>query len=262
MRIAIPLALFTAAAFSTQSLPVRAFPNASVNLVRIDREGIKPLPDVQLLLSQGQPAPAPQAGGTAAAGTEPEALPDDLTWLLSPGDELEISFGSALPASASGELVLRVAPAPTSGLSGSGDPGEVVERIPFPSPQVFLSEDGLFMAIQPETLRKPGEITTVIFEVGVVPDPDTPVRFALAQPAIAMERKQAPCPYVPLPGSQAAAQAAGQAAAASGAAAAGTAGWVVPAILGIAAIAAGAAIISSSGGGGNNKRGGRNVSSQ
>jgi hypothetical protein len=186
-------------------------------------------------------------------------LPRDLTWLLSPGDELEISFRRPLPANASGVLVLRVAPAPADGLSGPGEPGREVERVPFPSERVFLSEDRQFMAIQPETNRNPGEITTVTFELGprVVPEPETPVRFALAQPAVAMERKLSPCPFTPLPGAQAAAQAA--TAGATGAAAAGAASWLVPALIGIVVVGVGAAVVAGSSGGG---RGGRNPSSQ
>ncbi len=255
MRLAVPLALATAAAFSVHTLPVRAYPGPSVNLVRIDSEGVKPLPDVTRLLSEAQAqaqAPAPTASPAASAQ---EALPRDLTWLLSPRDELEISFRRALPANASGTLVLRVAPAAADGLRGPGEPGSEVERVPFPSERVFLSEDRTFMAIEPQSAREPGQITTVLFELGprVVPEPTTPVRFALAQPAVAMERKASPCPYVPLPGAQAAA------AGATGAAAAGTAGWLVPALIGIVVVGVGAAVVAGSSGGGG---GGRNPSSQ
>jgi len=282
MRFALPLALATAAAFSVQSLPVRAFPGASVNLVRIDAEGVKPLPDVTRLVDEVQkqvqaqeqaqaqarlqaqaPAPSPTTGPGAA--TAP--LPTNLTWLLSPGDELEIGFRRPLPAGASGVLVLREAPAPADGLIGPGEPGREVERIPFPSPQVFLSEERTFMAIQPQTQRPPGTITTVLFELGprVVPEPETPVRFAVAQPAVAMERKVSPCPFTPLPGAQSAAQAASQAAGqaatagATGAAAAGAAGWLVPVLIGVVVVGVGAAVVAGSSGGGG---GGRNPSSQ
>jgi hypothetical protein len=272
MRFALPLALATAAAFSVQSLPVRAFPGASVNLVRIDAEGVKPLPDVTRLVGEVQkqvqaqeqaqaqarlqaqaPAPSPTTGTGAAAAP----LPTNLTWLLSPGDELEIGFRRPLPAGASGVLVLTEAPASADGLIGPGEPGREVERIPFPSPQVFLSEERTFMAIQPQTQRPPGTITTVLFELGprVVPEPETPVRFALAQPAVAMERKVSPCPFTPLPGAQAAQAAT---AGATGAAAAGGAGvWVAIGIAAVLAVAA-AVVAGSSGGGG----GGRNPSSQ
>lgn len=277
MRSAIPLALFTAAAVSCHSLPVRAFPGASVNLVRIDAAGVRPLPDVTRLLgevqaqaqrqAQAQATPAPTAAPAPGQAVLPP-LPTNLTWLLSPGDELEISFSEPLPAGASGVLSLRVAPAPADGLVGPGEPGREVERVPLPSEQVFLSEDRRFMAIQPRTAREPGTITTVVFELGagVRPQPETPVRFALAQPAVAMERKLSPCPIPPLPGAQAAAQAASQAAAgqaaagAGAAAAAGTAAWVVPVIIGVVVVGVGAAVVaasSSSGGGG-----GRNPSSR
>ncbi|MCU0529651.1 MAG: hypothetical protein MUD04_09180 [Cyanobium sp. Prado107] len=255
MRFALPLALATAAAFSVQSLPVRAFPGASVNLVRIDAEGVKPLPDVTRLVGEVQkqvqaqeqaqaqarlqaqaPAPSPTTGTGAAAAP----LPTNLTWLLSPGDELEIGFRRPLPAGASGVLVLTEAPASADGLIGPGEPGREVERIPFPSPQVFLSEERTFMAIQP------------------VPEPETPVRFALAQPAVAMERKVSPCPFTPLPGAQAAQAAQAATAGATGAAAAGGAGvWVAIGIAAVLAVAA-AVVAGSSGGGG----GGRNPSSQ
>jgi hypothetical protein len=277
MRFALPLALATAAAFSVQSLPVRAFPGASVNLVRIDAEGVKPLPDVTRLVGEVQkqvqaqeqaqaqarlqaqaPAPSPTTGTGTGAAAAP--LPTNLTWLLSPGDELEIGFRRPLPAGASGVLVLTEAPASADGLIGPGEPGREVERIPFPSPQVFLSEERTFMAIQPQTQRPPGTITTVLFELGprVVPEPETPVRFALAQPAVAMERKVSPCPFTPLPGAQAAQAAQAATAGATGAAAAGGAGvWVAIGIAAVLAVAA-AVVAGSSGGGG----GGRNPSSQ
>lgn len=266
MRVALPLALFTTAAFSIHSLPVRAFPGASVNLVRIDAEGVKPLPDVTRLLGEVQKqaqAPAPSPAPVPAAEAAPP-LPTNLTWLLSPSDELEISFSRPLPAGATGTLLLRVQPAPGSDATSGPAAGREAERIPFPSPRVFLSEERTYMAIEPDTQRNPGEITTVEFLLGprVVPEPETPVRFALAQPAVARERKASPCPFTPLPGAQAAqaAQAASQAAAAgaTGAAAAGTASWVLPAILGFAALAAGAAIVAASGNNGGNNRGGRN----
>ncbi|MGB5135275.1 MAG: hypothetical protein WBN89_08905 [Prochlorococcaceae cyanobacterium] len=249
MRVTIALALFSAAAFTTHSLPVRAWPGASINLVRVDASGVTPLPDVQLLLSQSQPGSAVIPKGPA----ETKPVPTNLTWLLSPGDELEISFRRPLPANAAGVLVLREAPAATDGLIGPGEPGREVERVPFPSPRVFLSEDRSFMAIEPQTPRPPGTITTVVFELGprVVPEPETPVRFALAQPAVAMERKSSPCPFTPLPGAQSAAQAAQAAsqaatAGATGAAAAGAASWVVPVLLGLVVVGVGAAVVAGS----------------
>lgn len=272
MRLAVPLALFTAAAFSSQALPVRAYPGPSINLVRIDREGVQPLPDVSRVVQEvesarqdlrNQPALAQAetpAGGIPITETSPEESFGELTWLLSPGDELEINFSQPLPANATGELLLRTRPAPGSSATSGAEAGEVVERIPFPSEAVFLSDTRLYMAIAPESLRNPGEITTVEFVLGgVVPEPETPVRFALAQPAIAVERKVTPCPILPLPpGSQAAATQAAASQAAAGAtagAAAATAGWVLPVILGAVIIGVGAAVISISGDG---DGGGRN----
>ncbi len=47
MRFTVPLALATATAFSVSALPVRAFPGASVNLVRVNGDGVTALPGLQ-----------------------------------------------------------------------------------------------------------------------------------------------------------------------------------------------------------------------
>jgi hypothetical protein len=228
MRFAIPLALFTATAVATQTLPVRAFPRASVNLVRIDAEGVRPLPDVGRALeaieaSQTAPQPVAQAPAAAAAtqgpgaaapapgGPEANPLPENLTWLLTPSDPLEISFSKPIPKNASGFLVLCSKAAPGSDATSCPEAGREVERIPLTSPTLFLSDDRQFLSIDQVSKLKPGEITTVDFRIGAPVSPETPVRFALAAPAIEMVRKQSPCPIPPLASASAATATAGAA---------------------------------------------------
>jgi hypothetical protein len=245
MRFAVPLALFTATAFVAHTMPARAYPGASVNLVRIDAEGVRPLPDIgraveaieasqrapqSRTVAQAPTGPATQTPG--AAGPAPGApaanpLPENLTWLLSPSDPLEISFTNPLPNNAAGFLVLRSQAAGGSEATSGPAAGREVERIPFPSPTLFLSDDRQFLSIDPESKLKPGEITTVEFQIGAPVTPETPVRFALAAPAVEMARKQAPCPIPPL------------ASASAATATAGAAGLSAAAIVGIAAAVVG-----------------------
>ncbi|MCP9826401.1 hypothetical protein [Synechococcus sp. EJ6-Ellesmere] len=85
MRFTVPLALATATAFSVSALPVRAFPGASVNLVRVNGDGVTALPGLQPPAVQVPPS----APGTAelisqASGesqTEPAGSPFPL-WII------------------------------------------------------------------------------------------------------------------------------------------------------------------------------------
>lgn len=374
MRASIPIALLTAGAVATHTLPAQALPAARVNLVRIDGNGVRPLPDVAGLLAQAEPTPATGQQGTAIfflpagdedlrirlaealpAGTagelllrvqrapwndatsgpeageiverlgfdsarvqlsdsrrylqiDPEreiqagevlsvdftalnvlprpetpvrfALPetaclargprsdggetasqeddaaqleeqDDLVYLLRPGDDLEISFATPLPPGLSGDLVLRDQPAPGDTAVSGPAAGDVVERIALSSPQVYRSDDGVFLAITPGTRRTLGWITTVdLSQLSAATDPETPVRFTLARPACPIPRKTAPCPI--LPGAQATTPASTTAAGA--AAAAGTGARVALGILVVGAIAGLVAVLAGNGGGngGNN----------
>ncbi|MEX1323626.1 MAG: hypothetical protein AB1Z21_05445 [Synechococcaceae cyanobacterium] len=195
------------------------------------------LPDTACLFQAGDRTKGddqkPDDGSRSALLGEED---DDVVFLLSAGDDLEISFTRPLPSTISGSLLLRDQPAPGGSQVTGPAAGDVVERISVTSPQVFRSEDGLFMAITPESRRTLGWITTVdLSELSAGTDPETPVRFTLARPACPIARRRAPCPIAPLPG-------------ASTAAAAATPGWLVPALVGLVIIGVGAAIIAGSDG--------------
>ncbi|MFQ6539983.1 MULTISPECIES: hypothetical protein [Aphanothece] len=289
MRFVVPVAVATAAAFGLHTLPVRAFPGAAINLVRIDAEGIQPLPDItraidasvaatiaarqqrsqdNLSATAGTTAettpeapvrstelsqlPAGGPSGSAPPGSaSTAAMPEDIVFLLSGEDDLELTLAKPLPANASGPILIRVSD------TASGGEGPIVERIPVTSPRVFLSDDRLFISIDPEAPISTGSIASVTLPTapgGAPPQLISPNRFRVAEPAVAMERKAAPCPIIPPISS--AATAASSTAAASSAAAAGAAAaapaWLVPALLaGLAAIAVGAVAIAGSRGGGN-----------
>lgn len=46
MRLTFAVAVATAACYGLATLPVRAFPQGSVNLIRIEGERVQPLPDI------------------------------------------------------------------------------------------------------------------------------------------------------------------------------------------------------------------------
>jgi hypothetical protein len=199
MRASIPIALLTAGAVASHSLPAQALPAARMNLVRIDAQGVQPLPDLTRLLREveaAQEGQAPAGSPAAAAPVMAQAVPtgssagaeaaagSGIFFLPSGNEDLRIRFSVPLPAGADGELLLRAQRAPWKAATSGPDAGEVVERIPLGSNRVRLSDDRRYLQIDPERPVQAGEVITVDFTaLSATPQPETPVRFALPETA-------------------------------------------------------------------------------
>jgi hypothetical protein len=226
MRTFFPVAL--ASAFTLSSLPAQAFPGASVNLVRIDGDGVRALP---LPSSMATPGPASQAPGVLLSQAGSNALPRDVTYLVSGNSDFVIRFAGPLPETLSGFISIRRRASSSSDLQA----GEEVERIPLDSPNVQLSEDRRTLTITHDVVLRQGETFCALLPEGpyVLPNRITPCCFTLGAGAVSTERRTTPCALAPLP----------------------TASnpfpwWVVPAGLGIGVVICAAAGCFSGGGGG------------
>ncbi len=195
------IALLTAGAVACHTLPAQALPEARVNLVRIDGDGVQPLPDLTRLLRQARaietrPEGAPE-GEASAAEIVAQALPAAVAaeanagifFLPSASEDLRIRLRSPLPSAATGELLLRLQRSPWQAATSGPEAGEVVERLPLSDDRVNLSDDRRYLQINPERTLQSGDVITVDFTaldlsaLGAAADPETPVRFALPETA-------------------------------------------------------------------------------
>ena len=194
MRALVSLPVLVA--FGLFTSPARAFPGASMQLFRVDGNGVKPLPAVGALLegvtagSAAKPsartsvdaAAAPAAPQNAGPGPTAVSVPSAATPLaeaglwttsvsLAPGtgmaqpQGLELAQGSGAPSTLT---VLRqsfIGPLPRN-LSGNirlvtiseeGTLGEVVEEIAFSSPRVGFSPDRTELSVRPTAPIPPGQ---------------------------------------------------------------------------------------------------------
>lgn len=149
MRFLAPLAIATATAFTAYTLPARANPGPSVNLVRINRDGVTPLPNVvdaidnlneqqrqEILISQ------------AIASNE------EVDILASGRQDFEIDFGGAIPPGLTGTLLLQRVNRETLA-------AETVEEIPYS--RVRFSSDRTQMIIPHDRRVRSGERLCVVF---------------------------------------------------------------------------------------------------
>lgn len=186
MRPVLPVGLITV--FSISALPVQALPGASVNLVRINGEGLQALPGLQWSPEKTSPQESPPA--PLPLSQVPGDSEEDVTYLLSGSDDFEIRFRDPLPENLSGYISVRRR---VSNGTGSGN-GEEVERIPFNSPNVSISDDRRLLTIKHNREVRDGETLCALLPEGAytLPARLTPCCFGVARPA-AMERRTTPC---------------------------------------------------------------------
>ncbi|HHG2224700.1 MULTISPECIES: hypothetical protein [unclassified Synechococcus] len=192
MRSALSLAVLSA--FTVSTLPVQAFPGASVNLVRVSADGVRALPGLESPL----PAAAPPSLGSdgqllSQAGANDEEQ-SDITYLLSGDEDFEIRYASPLPLNLTGNISIRRRSANAS----DGSNGEEVESIPLNSPNVTISEDRLTLTIKHDRELRDGETLCALLPDGpyALPQRLTPCCFQLAKAATSMSRKTSPCGFI------------------------------------------------------------------
>jgi hypothetical protein len=183
MRFTSHFALATAATFSVSALPVRAFPGASVNLVRLNGDGLTALPT--LLPSKTQvPASniSPLQLISQASGDSQSLF--DVTTLPAGSQNIEIQYTGPLPQfSPSDYISLR-----------NKATGQEVQRIFLNSDRVSFSSDRRTIAISPELSLTPDEVICALLPdgPGILPSRTTPCCFTVAAAAAAATPYVAP----------------------------------------------------------------------
>lgn len=208
-------------AVALQGLPVRALPNASVQLFRIDDGGVKAMPAFSAALEAARPARGPAATVLAQVGAAPAG---NVTVLKESSNELTIRFADALPSNLSAPMSLRR-------VNADGTVGDELELIPLESPAVRISPDRRVLTITPTYSIRQGESVIVLLPTGqdyVLPARLTPCIFQ--QPIAALPLSQ-PVSVVAKPFPW----------------------WIIPVAAGVGVgICAVAGCFSDNGGGGNN----------
>ncbi len=193
MRSALSLAVLSA--FTVGTLPVQAFPGASVNLVRVNADGVRALPGLESA-SPAAPPPSLASDGQllSQAGAAPEEQ-SDVTYLLSGDEDFVIRYASPLPLNLTGNISIRR----RSAVVGDASNGEEVESIPLTSGKVTISEDRLTLTIEHDRSLRDGETLCALLPDGpfALPQRLTPCCFQLAKAATSMSRKTSPCGYIP-----------------------------------------------------------------
>lgn len=193
MRSAFSLAVLTA--FTVSTLPVRAFPGASVNLVRVNGDGVTALPGLQPKPTQPTPPSLANDGQLLSQADQSDQESGDVTYLLSGEEDFEIRYASPLPLDLTGNISIRR----RSPNAEDGSHGKEVETIPLNSPNVTISEDRLTLTIKHGRELRDGEALCVLLPDGpfALPQRLTPCCFQLAKAATSMSRKTSPCGIIP-----------------------------------------------------------------
>jgi hypothetical protein len=191
MRSAFSLAVLSA--FTISTLPVRAFPNASVNLVRVNGDGVTALPGLQPKPTQPTPPSLAIDGQLLSQADQSDQESRDVTYLLSGDEDFEIRYASPLPLDLTGNISIRRRSANAS----DGSNGEEVESIPLNSPNVTISEDRLTLTVKHGRELLDGETLCALLPDGphALPQRLTPCCFQLAKAATSMGRKTSPCGF-------------------------------------------------------------------
>ncbi|MDM7938426.1 MAG: hypothetical protein QUV06_13345 [Cyanobium sp. CZS 48M] len=192
MRFTVPLALATATAFSVSALPVRAFPGASVNLMRVNGDGVTALPGLQPPSVQSPPTTPGTVELISQASGDTQADPD-VTVLQNGTEGLEIQYNEPLPQFSGSEYIsLR-----------NKATGDEVERIFLNSDRVRFSSDRRTLTINPESTIPPGEVFCALLPDGPgnLPSRTTPccLKVAVAAPAAYVAPAGNPFPWWIIP---------------------------------------------------------------
>ncbi|MFZ0408609.1 MAG: hypothetical protein WAM11_10935 [Cyanobium sp.] len=150
------------AALGLGTLPARALPVASVEIIHVGGDGVQAMPAIgkafaQLRLQSHDLAKASQAPQAASSPLKPELQSDlaqsDLA-LKSSLSSYTQTFLSPLPGNLSGKLrLVSIDP-------GTDSIGQVLEEIPLDGPSVVISPDRLQLTVKPQlsSVIQPGQI--------------------------------------------------------------------------------------------------------
>ena len=171
MRFTVSLALATATAFSVNSLPVRAFPGGSVNLVRVNGDGVTALPGFQPPTAQA-PSSVPGAFELISQASGDVQSASDVTVMPVGSNELEITYEGALPRFSNNEYIsIR-----------NKVTGEELERVLLNSDRVSFSSNRDTITINPETALTPDKVLFALLPdwPGTLPARSAPCCFTAA----------------------------------------------------------------------------------
>ncbi len=194
MRALVSLPVLVA--FGLFTSPARAFPAASMQLFRVDGNGVKPLPAVGALLegvtagSAARPSAKSSVDAAAAPAAPQNASPDPTAVSIpsattSPAEAglwttsvslapatgmaqpqgLELAQSSGVPSSLTLLRQSFIGPLPRNlsgnirlvAISEDGTLGQIVEEIPFSSPRVRFSPDRTELSVRPTAPIPPGQ---------------------------------------------------------------------------------------------------------
>ena len=186
-------ALFTASAVLWAALPVQAFPNASVNLIRVTSEGVTAMPGLNQALLPGS-SPAPAQGPLLSQATPPAA--ETSTLLAKASDPLVLSFAGPLPTFGADDYVSIRVKSSDATLNN-----QEVEQIRFDSPSVVISPDRRTITITPTQPLQDGQTLAALLPTGdyVLPLATSSCFFQLAPPVAALPPVIPPAPPPPPP---------------------------------------------------------------
>ena len=166
-----PLTL--AMGFAASSLPARAFPGASVDLVRVGSNGVQMIPMVQTAPQQRTPAADLVSQAIAPAGDQPVLVQQGT-------EEFSITFQDPLPANLEGYLSIRRKV--TTGDTSLN--GQELRQIPFNSPDISFSADRRTITFLIGLRLQAGDTICALFPDGPAPLPKrlTPCCLTIAAP--------------------------------------------------------------------------------
>ena len=149
-------------AFGLGTMPARALPAASVQLFRINGNGVKPMPGITDALDRAQDqrnavAQAPQA--LQAANSPLMLVAQSDAAAVSALSSYSQTFTGPLPLNLAGKLrIVAIDP-------NTGTIGRVLEEINVNSPNITISPDRLQITIRPQvgTVIRPGDTVMVQF---------------------------------------------------------------------------------------------------
>lgn len=155
-------------AFGVSTLPARALPGASVEVIRLDRRGVRAMPGISAALERGgqqtaQATPTESPAGAATGATEVAAAAPTAPAADEPRDKTVLSDSSASIRSGLSQTFDAPLPADLAGtirlvlLRKDGTPGDLFEDIAVPSSQVTISDDRLQLTVRTTKPIKPGE---------------------------------------------------------------------------------------------------------
>lgn len=144
------LAVPVLVAFGLSTLPARALPSASVEVIRLDRRGLRAMPAISKAL---ETASASTPGNALAQASRPqttERSPEAPATASGALTSLSQTFDGPLPSDLAGNIRLV-------SVLEDGSLGDLIEEIPVSSSRVLISADRLQLTVRPTNPIRPGQ---------------------------------------------------------------------------------------------------------